>query len=247
MEPSAALDSHFGVAHQTELNQMCLKPRTHCREESLAEPVEDFKLVGGIPTEGKNLCIHRKKPATLRYFQVPLQIHILQGQNPESALFAEKTPCHPQFNGMVAVLSRLVVVLSKLVDYNQDWDWHIQILLMAALHETTGCFPAKLLFDRDVTVPIDLAIGRPAAAPDSGRVCQHPEDHDRSNDVRIITWVSPVAAQGCCMVIQPSAEGGPHSQAMVSMARDLFCHIKVNQWLSLQDQAGTNNKTQGSP
>ena len=44
---TAALDSRFGVAHQTELNWMQLEARTHCREESLAELVEDFKLVSG--------------------------------------------------------------------------------------------------------------------------------------------------------------------------------------------------------
>ena len=92
MEPSAALDSRCGVTHQTELNRFHLKARTHCREESLAELVEDFELVGGLPTAGKKLCIHRKKPATLRYFWVPLPIHILRGQNPESALFAETVP-----------------------------------------------------------------------------------------------------------------------------------------------------------
>ena len=69
---TAALDSRF-VAYQTELNWMQLKARTHCREESLAELVEDFKLVGGRPTEGKRLCVHRKKPGTLRYFRVPHQ------------------------------------------------------------------------------------------------------------------------------------------------------------------------------
>ena len=52
---TAALDSRFGVAHQTELNWMQSKARTHRREESLAELVEDFKLVGGRPTEGKRL------------------------------------------------------------------------------------------------------------------------------------------------------------------------------------------------
>ena len=148
---TAALDSRFGVAHQTELNWMQSKARTHRREESLAELVEDFKLVGGRPTEGKRLCVHqyRKEPGTLRYFRVPSPIHIDQGQNLESAL------------------RTLEALLAKLVDYSQkDWDRHIQLLLLAAIHETTGCFPAKLMFDdRDTTLPIDLAFDRPAEAP----------------------------------------------------------------------------------
>ena len=79
---------------------------------------------------------------------MPSPIHIDQGQNLESAL------------------RTLEAVLAKLVDYSQkDWDWHIQLLLYAAIHETTGCFPAKLMFDdRDMTLPIDLAFGRPAEA-----------------------------------------------------------------------------------
>ena len=38
---TAALDSCFGVGHQTELNWMRLKARTHCWEESLADLAED--------------------------------------------------------------------------------------------------------------------------------------------------------------------------------------------------------------
>ena len=143
---TAALDSRFGVAYQTELNWMQLKARTHCREESLAELVEDFKLVGGHPTEGKRLCVHRKKPETLSYFWVLSPIHIDQGQNLESAL------------------RTLEALLAKLVDYSlKDWDRHNQLLLLAAIHETTGCFPA-MFDDRDTTLPIDLAFDRPAEA-----------------------------------------------------------------------------------
>ena len=115
-------------------------------------------MVGGRPTEGKRLCVHRKEPETLRYFRVPSPIHIDQGQNLESAL------------------RTLIALLAKLVDYSQkDWDRHIQLFLSAAIHETTGCFPAKLMFDdRDTTLPIDLAFGRPAEAPlDCSGVCQH--------------------------------------------------------------------------
>ena len=154
---TAALDSRFAVAHQTELNWMQSKARTHRREESLAELVEDFKLVGGRPTEGKRLCVHRyrKEPGTLRYFRVPSPIHIDQGQNLESAL------------------RTLEALLAKLVDYSQkDWDRHIQLLLLAAIHETTGSFPAKLMFDgRDTTLPIDLAFDRPAEAPRTAVGC----------------------------------------------------------------------------
>ena len=38
-----ALDTRFGLSHQTELNRMWLKARTRCRDASLAELVEDVE------------------------------------------------------------------------------------------------------------------------------------------------------------------------------------------------------------
>ena len=60
-------------------------------------------------------------------------------------------------------------LLSKFADdYQRDWEQHIPILLMSyrsAILESTGCFPAKLMLGRDLTLPIDLAFGRPTEAP----------------------------------------------------------------------------------
>ena len=76
---TAALDSCFGVAHQTKLNWMRLKAREECLAE-LAEDVECLvhlaypevevlaqdQFIDALPEEDIRLCIHQNKPATLR-------------------------------------------------------------------------------------------------------------------------------------------------------------------------------------
>ena len=88
---SAALDSRFGTAHQTELNRMRLKARSRRREEALAELAEDVErlarlaypeateamvvtgevlakdqFVDALPDEDMRLRIRQNKPAMLR-------------------------------------------------------------------------------------------------------------------------------------------------------------------------------------
>ena len=85
---TAALDSRFGVAHQTELNRARLKARSRRREETLVELAEDVErlaclaypeaaetmvevlakdqFVDALPEEDMRLRIRQNKPTTLR-------------------------------------------------------------------------------------------------------------------------------------------------------------------------------------
>ena len=55
--------------------------------------------------------------------------------------------------------------LARFVDYHQrDWDEHIPYLMLAyrsAIHESTGCTPANVIFGRDLRLPVDLLLSRP--------------------------------------------------------------------------------------
>ena len=119
-------------------------------------------------------------------FGVPLQIHTDQGRNVESVLFKEvcrlldiektrTTPLHPQSDGMVELLSRILgAMLSKFFqESQQNLDQILPLLAMvyrSTIHESNGCTPNELMFGRDVRPPVDLMFGSPpvsVAPPDS--------------------------------------------------------------------------------
>ena len=77
------------------------------------------------------------------------------------------TPYRPQSDGMVEWLNRtLETQLSMFVeDHQKDWDVYLPMLMMAyrtAVHDSTKCSPAKLMFRRELKLPIDLLYGRPS-------------------------------------------------------------------------------------
>lgn len=114
-------------------------------------------------------------------FGVPSELHSDQGREFESRVFREccdllgvrktrTTPLHPQSDGMVERFNRtLAQQLAKYCGANQeDWDVKLPAMLMAyrsAVHEATDYTPARLMFGRELRLPVDLATGRP---PDVG-------------------------------------------------------------------------------
>jgi hypothetical protein len=128
---------------------------------------------------------------------VPRQIHIDQGRELESHLFAamcnslgvEKTrtvPYHPQSDGMVERFKRTVQqMLSMFVnEHHRDWDNHLPYVMLAyraSPHESTKCTPNLLMLGKESELPIDLISGPPPREPPgplSERVCPMDEGLD---------------------------------------------------------------------
>ena len=110
-------------------------------------------------------------------FGVSLQLHTDLGRNLESEVFQEvcqllgidKTRTsirRPQSDGMVERANRSIqnMIVSYISDKQNDWDEHIPLLMMAyrfSVHETTGISPAMMMFGRELTLPIDMTLGKP--------------------------------------------------------------------------------------
>ena len=85
------------------------------------------------------------------------------------------TPYHPQVNGMLERFHRtLNAMLGKVVAQNQrDWHEHLASVMAAyraTVHEATGFTPNRLMFGREVTLPVDLVYELPNERNSGGNV-----------------------------------------------------------------------------
>ena len=105
-------------------------------------------------------------------YGAPVTLHSDQGGQFTSQLFiticqlldinkTRTTPYHPQSDGLVERMNRtLIQMLSAHVnEHHNDWDIHLQQCLLAyrsSVHSSTLQTPAKLMFGREMRLPIDL-------------------------------------------------------------------------------------------
>ena len=137
------------------------------------------KWVDAIPlkTQDAKYVASKLVNKFISIFGVPLQLHTDLGSNFESKVFQEvcsllgiyktrTTVRRPQSDGMVERANRSIqnMISSYISDKQDDWDENIPLLMLAyrsSIHETTGVSPAMMMFGRELTLPVDMTLGRP--------------------------------------------------------------------------------------
>jgi hypothetical protein len=126
-------------------------------------------------------------------FGVPMVIHSDQGRNFTSKLFSDmcdllqihhtkSTPLHPQSNGLVERFNRtLATMLTMYCAENQSsWDKYLPQVMLAyrsSINSSTGQTPNKMVFGRDVILPIQACIGLPPTDTLPTGFTDSPEDY----------------------------------------------------------------------
>lgn len=107
-------------------------------------------------------------------FGAPRTVHSDQGRSFESNVFQElcrllnihktrTSPYHPQSDGLIERFNRtLLAMLSLFVEANQsNWDALLPYVMMAyrsSVHASTGFSPYKVLFGREMVLPVDIML-----------------------------------------------------------------------------------------
>ena len=110
-------------------------------------------------------------------FGLPNQLHSDLGTNFESKLFTQlcellgvdktrSTSYRPQSNGFIELANRTIQAMLRPYIFNnqKDWDEHLQYVMLAyrsSVQESTNFTPSKLMFGRQVRLPVDLMYGNP--------------------------------------------------------------------------------------
>ena len=136
------------------------------------------KWIDAIPIKNQKAVTIAQKiiDRIVTIFGIPMQIHSDQGRSFESSIFQEmcnllgiektrSTPYRPQSNGMIERANQTIAnMLTAFVNKNQnDWDELIPILMMAyrsSVQESTGVSPCEMVFGQNISLPIDLSLGR---------------------------------------------------------------------------------------
>ena len=109
-------------------------------------------------------------------------IHSDQGRNFESRLFDElcrmleikktgTTAYHPAGNGQAENANKTIkgLLMAKVESEPETWDQHLGACMMAyrsSEHISTGYTPLRLMFGREMRLPLDVMVGGPETAPD---------------------------------------------------------------------------------
>lgn len=130
----------------------------------------------------------------------PRFVHSDQGRNFESELFSQlmemleikktrTTPLHPQSNGMVErfnkTLLRILTIYAK--DCHRSWDEYTKFACMAynsSVHSTTGFTPHKLLFGREMRLPVHVLTGNPSEEEDAQDMSTHDDYQTYVDDLK---------------------------------------------------------------
>ena len=110
-------------------------------------------------------------------YGTPAILHSDQGRQSESSVFKDicsllgiyktrTTALRPQANGQVERFNRTLGALLAINSDNdpQNWDKHLPLVVAAyraAVHESTGMTPNKLMFGTEVSMPLHLLTGNP--------------------------------------------------------------------------------------
>lgn len=146
-------------------------------------------------------------------FGTPRSLHSDQGRNFESKLFQElcrllqihksrTSPYHPQSDGLVERFNRtLLAMLTSFVNDNQlNWDALLPYVMLAyrsSVHASTSVTPYKVLFGREIVLPVDIMLNR-----DSGEPFSSVEEYVARMKDTLATVVEAVKRHQCRAAVQ---------------------------------------------